>query len=156
MWRLRSCPIHFYAYTVTEAAACNQLSDLLSWKVSPQPPEALNSGYWGTRDSTTGVSKIYAWASRRGMPVCLCIKNSYCQIWSLIGGWKLTKNTFITTDNLCYVASKNAQRLLCNRKYFEASRRVCPLVRSRNQRLHASPNRPIPGQVKQKESNILQ
>ena len=74
MWRLRSCPIHFYAYTVTEAAACNQLSDLLSWKVSPQPPEALNSGYWGTRDSTTGVSKIYAWASRRGMPVCLRIK----------------------------------------------------------------------------------
>ena len=32
--------------------------------------------------------------------------------------------------------------------HFEASRRVCPLVRSRNQRLHASPHRPIPGQVK--------
>ena len=44
----------------TEAAACDQLSDLLSWKAFPQPPEALNSGYWGTRDSTTGVSKIYA------------------------------------------------------------------------------------------------
>ena len=42
------------------------------------------------------------------------------------------------------------QRLRSYSIHFEASRRVCPLVRSRIQRLHASPHRPIPGQVKQK------
>ena len=72
------------------------------------------------------------------------------------GNWQKTPWKLPTIFVIQIAAAKNAQGLFCNRKYFEASRRVCPLVRSRNQRLHASPNRPIPGQMKQKGWNILQ
>ena len=54
---------------------------------NPQRHWTLDTGAPGTY--TTGVSKIYAWASRRGMPVCgrkYCICN-FCIVYNAMQVW---------------------------------------------------------------------